>query len=250
MAPSTSPVATDSTSNSPPPLGLGGTCLLFGSAGLLLFAITHGAIPALAARTNIEPIVLWFLSAGCGLFGPLLAVGVIMLRREKVRWGAQLWRERLRFRAMNAGDWLAAIVGLAIIAVLAGTSVTLLRSQFGEDATQPSFLRFAPVTTGRYWILAAWLPFWLVNILGEEFLWRGVVLPRQEVAFGRAAWLVNGLGWLAFHLSFGPLLLITLAPTTLVLPYLVQRRGNSWIGVVIHAGLNGPAFVAIAFGLG
>jgi hypothetical protein len=33
----------------------------------------------------------------------------------------------------------------------------------------------------------------VLNIVGEEFVWRGVVLPRQEVAFGGRAWLVNGV---------------------------------------------------------
>ncbi len=38
--------------------------------------------------------------------------------------------------------------------------------------------------------MSNWLPFFAMtitlvfNILGEEFWWRGVVLPRQELAFG------------------------------------------------------------------
>jgi hypothetical protein len=47
-------------------------------------------------------------------------------------------------------------------------------------------------------------------------------LPRQESAFGRWAWLVNGVAWLLFHLPFGPAILFTLGPTTLILPYVVQ----------------------------
>jgi len=31
--------------------------------------------------------------------------------------------------------------------------------------------------------------------------------------------------------------------------YVVQRRKNTWVGVVIHGGINGPGFLAIAFGL-
>src|SRR5215510_4699098 len=38
--------------------------------------------------------------------------------------------------------------------------------------------------SSRYWILGAWLPFFVLNIVGEEFTWRGVALPRQEAAFG------------------------------------------------------------------
>ena len=68
---------------------------------------------------------------------------------------------------------------------------------------------FDPLTPDRYWILGAWFPFWVLNILGEEFSGGGVVLPRQEVALGRWAWLANGIGWLLFHLAFGPAILLT-----------------------------------------
>ena len=74
-------------------------------------------------------------------------------------------------------------------------------------------------------------------------MWRGVVLRGQEAAFEAQAWLVNGIGWLLLHAAFPWQVLVTLAPTTLILPYIVQRRGNTWIGVVIHAGLNGPGFL-------
>ena len=87
---------------------------------------------------------------------------------------------------------------------------------------------------------------------GKGFLiatWHGLLLPRQETAFGRRAWLVSGLGWLVFHVPFGPVILLTLWPTVFIIPYAVQRRQNTWIGVVVHAGLNGPGFLAVAFGL-
>ena len=119
----------------------------------------------------------------------------------------------------------------------------------GEAISPPSFMAFEPLTPGRYWILAAWLPFFVLNIVGEEFIWRGVVLPRQEVAFGGKAWLVNGILWLLFHAAFPWQVLLALVPITLILPYVVQRRRNTWPGVVIHAGFGGMGFLALAFGL-
>ncbi|MDX9760310.1 MAG: hypothetical protein RBU27_14215 [Bacteroidota bacterium] len=38
-------------------------------------------------------------------------------------------------------------------------------------------------------------------------------------------------------------------PLLFILPFVAQRRQNSWTGVVIHAVINGPAFILIAFGL-
>jgi len=110
-------------------------------------------------------------------------------------------------------------------------------------------MSFEPLTAGRYWLLAVWFPYWILNIMGEEILWRGVMLPRQELAFGNKTWIVHGLGWGLFHIAFGWQLLITLLPILFIQSYVVQQRKNSWIGVIVHAGINGPGFLAIAFGL-
>jgi membrane protease YdiL (CAAX protease family) len=230
-------------------IGVGQTAILFGGGALLLFAVTHGVIPALIERTTIEPILLWFGAAGLGVFLPLLLIGVALLRQEGVRLNSGSWCERLRFVRMTRADWLWTIVGVLAVAVLAAKSVLLMKIFFGFVNLQPSFLRLEPLAPDRYWILAVWLPFFLINIMGEEFLWHGVMLPRQEAAFGRWAWLANGLGWLGFHVAFGPSVLFVLWPTTLIIPYIVQRQGNTWIGVLIHSALNGGGFLAIAFGL-
>ncbi len=235
--------------NRPPPLGLGGTLTLFGGAALLLFAATHGLIPLLAAQTGAEPVLLWFAVGGLGVFAPLLLAGWVMLRGETPGSGPDGWRRRLRFRPMTLADWVWSAAGLALIALIGIGTVAMLRLVWGDVPLHPPFLTMAPLTPGRYWILVVWLPFWALNVLGEEILWRGVVLPRQEEAFGRWAWAANGAGWLLFHVAFGPTILLTLLPIVFVLPYIVQRRQNSWIGVVIHAGVNGPGFLAVAFGL-
>jgi membrane protease YdiL (CAAX protease family) len=149
---------------------------------------------------------------------------------------------------MGFQDWLWSFGGLAAVAVLTGSIVIILRGQLGITDWSPSFMALDPLTPGRYWILAAWLPFFVLNILGEELVWRGVVLPRQVAAFGTRAWLINGAGWLFVHVAFPWQVLLALLPTVFVVPYVVQRRGNTWTGVVIHAGLNGAGFLALAFG--
>ena len=54
---------------------------------------------------------------------------------------------------------------------------------------------------GAWWILIYYAVIMFVcNIGGDELWWRGYVLPRQELAFGRAAWVIHGLFWSAFHL--------------------------------------------------
>jgi membrane protease YdiL (CAAX protease family) len=226
-----------------------GTALLSGFAALLLLVGTQWLIPMLAARTGVEPILFWFLVGGLGVFTPLALIGVMLLIQEGALGRPGLWRERLWFRPMTGADWLWSLAGLVAVGILSSATVAVMTVLHGEVRLHPPFVTMEPLTPGRYWILAVWLPFWLVNILGEEFLWRGVVLPRQEVTFGRWAWLANGFAWLVFHIAFGPILMLVLWPILFILPWIVQRQRNAWIGVAIHGGLNGPGFVAVAFGL-
>jgi membrane protease YdiL (CAAX protease family) len=231
------------------PLGLRGSVALFGFGALLLFLATRLAVPILVSATGTEPVVMWFLAASAIVFGPLLFIAVLLLYRERRHswqgsWGARLW-----LRQMNGVDWAWALGGFTAIGVLTGClSVSLGRLQ-GEMNLHPSFMAFEPLGPGRYWILGAWLPFFVLNILGEEFVWRGVALPKQEAALNGRAWLANGLLWLLFHAAFPWQVLLTLAPITLILPYIVQRRRNVWIGVIIHAAFGATGFLALAFGL-
>jgi membrane protease YdiL (CAAX protease family) len=232
-----------------PPLGLVGSAALFGAGALLLFLTTRLAVPMLVSVTGAEPVVMWFLAAGTVLFGPLLLMAVLVLYRERRPRRQGSWRARLRLGPMNGSDWLWAVGGLVAIGVLTGGIGAALGTLQDGTNLHPSFMAFEPLGPGRYWILGAWLPFFVLNIVGEEFVWRGVVLPRQEVAFGRRAWLVNGALWLLFHTAFPWQVLVTLVPITLILPYVVQRRRSTWVGLVIHAGFGGMGFLVLAFGL-
>ena len=161
--------------------------MIYGAMAALGLVITRIIAP-LAQRSGLEPIVIWFIVGGIGLFVPLIVLGRIMLIREfKVQSVSLKWRARLRLNPMSPADLAWTIGALFIIA--AGTLLILLLMKLltGSIEMTPSFLRVEPLGPGRWWILAAWAPFFFANILGEEFLWRGVMLPRQEAAFGKLA---------------------------------------------------------------
>lgn len=232
-----------------PPLGVAGSAALFGAGALLLLLTTRIAVPEFVSATGAEPVVMWFLAASTVLFGPLLLAAAFVLYRERRPGRPGPLGTRLWLRPMNGGDWLWAAGGLAAVVGLTGGIGTVLRMLGDGTNIHPSFMAFEPLGPGRYWILGAWLPFFVLNIVGEEFVWRAVALPRQEIAFGERAWLVNGILWLLFHVAFPWQVLATLVPITLILPYVVQRRRSTWAGVVIHAGFGAMGFLVLAFGL-
>jgi membrane protease YdiL (CAAX protease family) len=230
-------------------LGLIPSFAIYISAALLMYLLTKYLIPYLSKTTGQEPILFWFIVGGLGIFTPLIILGIIILKKEGFKLNKETISTRLRFRKLSKSDLLWTLAGFIAVAFLSGLVMKLLVIIVGQFDPSPKFMTFEPLSKGRFWLLLIWLPYWILNILGEEFIWRGVMLPRQELAFGKFTWLIHGFGWGLFHTAFGWKLLITLIPLIFIQSYVVQKTKNSWTGVILHGGLNGPSFIAICFGL-
>lgn len=105
---------------------------------------------------------------------------------------------------------------------------------------------------GAWWILVYYAAVILVfNIGGEELWWRGYVLPRQELAFGRTAWIVHGIAWSVFHLFMQPTLwdTIRMAISGLALSYVAQHTRSTWPSIVGHSFGNLPFFLSLVRGV-
>lgn len=94
---------------------------------------------------------------------------------------------------------------------------------------------------GRWDLFVVYFVVLIFNHVGEELWWRGYVLPRQEAAFGRWAWLIHGLMWNLFHV-FKWWELVSLLPVTLIISYAAYRFKNNWPGFIAH-------YLANAFGI-
>ncbi|HKZ70997.1 MAG TPA: CPBP family intramembrane glutamic endopeptidase, partial [Anaerolineales bacterium] len=105
------------------------------------------------------------------------------------------------------------------------------------SAALPTELMGMPLAD-NWWILAVLLGSLVIATLGEEFWWRGYILPRQELVHGKRTWIVHGLMWAAFHL-FAPWNLIAILPGCLALSYVAQRLKNTWPAVIAHGLANG-----------
>lgn len=223
--------------------------LIFVSAAMLLGVMTRLCIPFLAEVTGLESIIFWFVCGGLGVFTPLIIAGVMMLRKEGCKFTKKTFVERLRFRPMTRRDWRYSLLALVAIGLLTSGIMIAMQVLFSDFNHTPSFMTLDPLSPGRYWLLLAWLPYWLLNIGGEEFFWRGVLLPRQEKTFEDKTWTLHGTGWAIFHIAFGWQLLVMLLPLLYIEPYVVQKTQNTWTGVFLHGVINGPSFIAIALGI-
>jgi len=167
-----------------------------------------------------------------------------------------LWREKTSQKWMFAAILVATL--LKRYAAVLQPILESVRFFHPSDFYSEFFSHFGPrdfmdvPLQGAWWIPAYYGVVMLVcNIGGEELWWRGYVLPRQELAFGRTAWVVHGIAWSVFHLFMQPTLwdTVRMAITGLALSFVAQRTKSTWPGIVGHSFGNLPFFLSLVKGV-
>jgi membrane protease YdiL (CAAX protease family) len=95
---------------------------------------------------------------------------------------------------------------------------------------------------GLFFVLALFNTF-----LGEEFLFRGVLLPKMQGVFGRWDWVANGLLHTIYHLHQPWGLLSDLAPN-LIFAFSGKRFRCNWFPIILHSGQS-VFFLILILGL-
>jgi CAAX protease family protein len=72
------------------------------------------------------------------------------------------------------------------------------------------------------------------TVLGEELLWRGLLLPRMKNAFGRWDWVANGALFALYHLH-QPWSIPTSLVDIFALAYPSRRFQSAWMGIIVHS---------------
>ena len=72
------------------------------------------------------------------------------------------------------------------------------------------------------------------TVLGEELLFRGLLLPRMRGVFGRGDWLANGILFALYHLHL-PWVIPTALIDSLALAYPSRRYRSAWLGIIVHS---------------
>jgi uncharacterized protein len=89
---------------------------------------------------------------------------------------------------------------------------------------------------GSWGLLALFFVSALFNtFLGEELIFRGVLLPKMEGVFGKWDWVANGVLFSFYHLHQPWGILATLLGD-LTLAYSGKRFRSNWFPIIIHSG--------------
>jgi membrane protease YdiL (CAAX protease family) len=181
----------------------------------------------------------------------LLTVGLIW---QFVLVMILVYRERgsLRWAVLKDALWLQAPrspttgrVGGRLWLVLIPCVLLLAAEEFIPSFPPPpgrDFAVFVESDAGQAFMSGNWGFFALIlvlfvfnTVLGEELLFRGLLLPRMQGAFGRWDWVANGFLFAAYHLHEPWVIPSTLLGDTFALSYPSRRYRSALIGIIVHS---------------
>jgi uncharacterized protein len=225
---------------------------VWAAAALPMAALAWLVAPALADRLsgegNLPMAKALLICLNVGLIWQFILVVALVGREQRsLRWSVlreALWLRSPRSPRMGRVGgrvWLILIplvvaFGAEELISLPGPAArdmaSLLESDYGRSFFDGNWAWFG--------IIAVQLVF--VSVLGEELLFRGLLLPRMNGVFGRGDWVANGVLFAVYHLHI-PWAIPTALLDTLILAYPSKRYRSTWIGIAVHSAQS--VFIAV-----
>jgi membrane protease YdiL (CAAX protease family) len=220
-----------------------------------------------------------------GMFGPAIAATLVrLLRREGfadagLRLAAKGRKGVVRiyiYAYLIPPVLLAAGIGLALLTgvqhwafsdnlqVIARTLTAQMQSSGRALSSGVSAGQLALITLLAQTVLAFTLaiPFNMIFTFGEEFGWRGYLLPRLSPLGGVQAAIITGIVWGLWHAPviilngynypghpwLGVLMMVIFTVAlSMIFAWLRFRSGSVWPSTLAHAAINAQAGFAIVF---
>jgi uncharacterized protein len=215
---------------------------VWAAAALPMAGLAWVVAPAVAglgaSQHRFVLTLLVALTAGL-IWQAVLVLVLVGRERRDPSWTSL--RDRLWLRAPSTSTrhggrlwWWVLVYALALAA--------LDMLPFGPTGpTDRSFGSFLGSPEGQATFHHAWGLYLLVAVelafntfLGEELLFRGLLLPRMRRAFGRADWIVNGVLFGFYHLH-EPWVIPNAIVTGFLCAYPTRRYRSAWMGICIHS---------------
>jgi uncharacterized protein len=234
------------------------TLAVWAAAALPMAALAWLVAPALkdsfGGEENVPLVKALLICLTAGLIWQFLLV-VILVRREQgtLRW--PVVREVLWLRAPRnpktgrRGGRLWLILIPLILLFAAESMIPAAGVPSNRDLAD-----FIDSDVGKDFLSGAWGWFALIvllqifnTVLGEELLFRGLLLPRMNRAFGRGDWVANGVLFAAYHLHVPWVIPATLLDT-FIIAYPSKRYRSALIGIVVHS-VQSVFFIILIFTL-
>jgi membrane protease YdiL (CAAX protease family) len=223
------------------------------SAPVVLAIWAAAAAPMGVAAWLVAPAIAGTTTGGRALAQALLAcfavgliwqfvlvVGLVAREQRSLRWAVirdALWLNPPSDAQGRRGGrlwWWAAllVLGFGVVEFApidpAGPASHNFGTFLGSDEGQA-------VLRGNWGLFALIVVVAVFNtVLGEELLFRGLLLPRMRGAFGRADWVANGILFGLYHWH-QPWSMPSAVLTGLMAAYGTRRLRSAWLGIIAHS---------------
>ncbi len=211
--------------------------------------------PALEPYIDLAPGFVRIMALTVGLIWMFILSMIIVYREEgNIRWSTirnRLWLSKPtnpKTGVPRARLWLW-LIPLAILIVvwdLGGRPVIIdlwnsiipflaeqakynLGELFASPESKASYV-------GAWWVLGLFFVMVVFNtVLGEEFLFRGVLLPKMNGVFGRWDWVTNGLLFGLYHVTQPWSMISSIITGIFLYAYPSKRYRSAWMGIITHS---------------
>ena len=233
--------------------------LIIWAAATLPMAILSWIIfPLMASDFESDPLgssVTRVILLTVGLIW-LFVLSLIIVRQEEGNVGWTTIKRRLRLntpRDPKSGEqrqrlWLWVIptlIGIILLDIVLASTIDDLWVSIFPFFAEPIGFGFDSIfestemlerLVGAWWFFALFVVFAIFNtILGEEFLFRGVLLPKMEGVFGRWSWVANGVLFGFYHLHQPWGILTTIVGGALFYSLPAWRFRSTWMSIIVHS---------------
>jgi hypothetical protein len=213
--------------------------------GVLIWVV----FPALKDRVGMQTEILFFALNVAGLMWQVvLSLAILYRETGTLRLGTirgRTWRQKPR--DPKTGEprgilWLWLIPILVVEFVLAmgveppvAEAWTSLFPFFAEPVSLDALAETPEQFVGAWSLVVLQVLLLVGNYwLGEEFLFRSVLLPKMNGVFGRWDWLANAVLFATYHWH-KPSVLLSAILTGSLFAYTTKRWRTAWFGLIPHA---------------
>jgi len=250
-----------------PQYSLGKILLIWAAAAVPMGILGWVVAPALS-RGSANPGMARLAVLTVGLVWQFVLVAWLVYREAGTLRPAivarRLWLNKPRSPKTGLGQgslwwWLIPVFLLTALYELqvGGAIDSLWVSLFPALAEPPSFSMagFLDSPEGQAQMVGAWGFFFLFvvqalfnTMIGEELLFRGLLLPRMAGAFGKWDWVANGILFGIYHLHQPWMFVSAAIEGALLFAFPTKRFKSAWFGIIAHSGQS-LFFVFILLGL-